>query len=610
MKGRLTGFGLVSAVCLALYWPGLMVWFAMDDFAWLGLRAAVHTWGDVLALFVSPMAQGTIRPLSERLYFVVLEGLFGLEALPFRVVAFAVQILNLWLAARLVERMTGSRLAGAAAALLWIVNSALALAMSWTSAFNQILWPCFLLASCHARWSWLTTGSGRARIAEWAFFLLGFGALELQVVYPAIAGAMTVLYRRERWREPIPLFAVAGAYAVFNRSIANKATTAVYQLYWDESIVATLGTYLRMVTGFWRPELPRDPEAWWLAGEVATALVLAAALLWQLWRRERAVAFGLVWFFAALAPILPLKNHISDYYLTVPCLGLAMAAGVCAAKRPVWALAPVLLYCAGSGYWARRVVDYNFERAEQGRVLFAGVVEASRLHPGKTILLTAVSSDQYWSVLNDSPFRLVNGLQVYLAPEGDANIEKHPDLGDPGRMVMAGPAAWAALEAGKAVIYSPAGGKLRNVTDAWRRLGREKWSGTLTTALEMGQPLPAGQLGEGWYQAEPGFRWASGRATVRLGAPGTAKEIVVEAFRGAEGGRRGVVRLEVRVSGVAAGRWELLKDDSPLRAVAALPEGVDRTKPVAVDLIVSPVLNEAGAGGRSLGLAVTRITMR
>ncbi|MFN0101379.1 MAG: hypothetical protein ACKV2U_04730 [Bryobacteraceae bacterium] len=606
----MAGFTLASALCLALYWPGLITWFSMDDFAWLGLRATISSWADLDSVLFSPMAQGTIRPLSERLYFLTLERLFGIEALPFRIVAFSVQMLNVWLVMRLVERMTGSRAGGAVSAVLWIVNSALALALSWSSAFNQILWPCFLLAGCHARWTWLTTGSRRARAAEWVFFVLGFGALELQVVYPAIAGAMTLLYRRERWKDLPPLFGVALAYASLNRYIARPQTSSVYTLYWDGGLWTTFGVYLRMATGIWRPDLVRDPASWWLAAECLAGFGLVAALLWLVWRRERMAAFGVLWFLVTVVPILPLKNHISDYYLTVPVLGLAMAAGVAVARRPLWAMFPALVYCAGSGYSAREAVEYRYDRAERGRILFAGVREAARLHPGKLILLTAVSSEQYWVGMNDNPFRLVPGLRVYLAPGGDENIEKHPELGNPENFVLSGPAARGALNAGQAVVYSPAGGKLRNVTSMWREIAQQRWRGELSPTVDAGQPLLAGQLGTGWHPLEQGFRWSEGRASLRLGALESAREITVDAFRPFEAGKRGKVVLSVRLNGVEAGRWEMESDSSSLNGNAPLPKSLDRTKPVAVELEVTPVLREEGPGGRLLGLAFGRIGLR
>jgi len=610
MNFRAAGFALAGAVCVALYWPGLVTWFSMDDFAWLGLRLSIANGDDLLSALFSPKAQGTIRPLSERLFFLTLEKLFGLDSLPFRAVAFSVQLLNLWMVQRLVERVTGERAAGVVTALLWTVNSALALAMSWSSAFNQLLWPCLMLAGCHARWTWLETGSRRARWAEWACFLLGFGALELQVVYPAIAAALTLLYRRERWRELLPFFAVSAAYTALNRAMARPQTNPVYMLYWDGGVVGTFGTYLRMATGMWRPEMFRPAEAWWVAGEVAVAVAALAGAGWLVWKRERWALFGCVWFLATLGPILPLKNHISDYYLTVPVLGLAMAMGVVAARRPAWAVLPVLVYAAGSGYWARRTVEYNFDRAEQGRLLFAGVSEAAQLHPGKLILLTSVSSEQYWGVMNDNPFRLVEGLRVYLAPGGDENIEKHPDLGDPARFVLPGPAARKALDSGQAVVYVPAGGKLRNVTPLWRELAARQWGGELATFVDVGQPLLASQLISGWHAIEQGFRWSEGRAVVRLGPPVGAARLTLDAFRGGEGGKRGNVTVTATVNGLEAGRWEMPREDSALSVSAPLPASIDRGAPVNVEIRITPVLREEGTGGRELGLAFGKIGLR
>jgi len=201
-------------------------------------------------------------------------------------------------------------------------------------------------------------------------------------------------------------------------------------------------------------------------------------------------------------------------------------------------------------------------------------------------------------------------LRVYLAPGADENIEKHPDLGDPARFVLAGPAARAALEDGQAVVYSPAGGKLRNVTALWRDLARQRWSGALSPMLDAGQSLLTGQLDDGWHPLEPGFRWAAGRAGLRLGAPGEARELSVEAFRGPEEGKRGPVTLIVMLNGAQAGRWVIAKENSSLAVSTALPASLDRTKPVVVELLISPVLREEGPGGRQLGLAFGKIGFR
>jgi hypothetical protein len=52
------------------------------------------------------------------------------------------------------------------------------------------------------------------------------------------------------------------------------------------------------------------------------------------------------------------------------------------------------------------------------------------------------------------------------------------------------------------------------------------------------------------------------------------------------------------------------KEDSSLAVTAALPEGLDRSKPVRVEVRIAPVLREPGPEGRELGLAFVKIGLR
>ncbi|HWC98819.1 MAG TPA: hypothetical protein VG456_18795, partial [Candidatus Sulfopaludibacter sp.] len=110
-------------LCLVLHWLGFLSWFRADDFAWLGLTPRVHGFHDLLIALFEPRAQGTIRPWSERAFFMAGYGLFGLNVLPYRIVIFATQFGALGLMAWIARRLTGSPAAGFLAALLWIVNS-------------------------------------------------------------------------------------------------------------------------------------------------------------------------------------------------------------------------------------------------------------------------------------------------------------------------------------------------------------------------------------------------------------------------------------------------------------------------------------------------------
>ncbi len=93
-----------------------------------------------------PAAQGTIRFWSERGFFLLFEKLFGLDSLPFRLWVFFTMAANLALIAWITLRITGSRIAGFLAPVLWTANTSLTLVMTWTSAYNEALCALFLLA--------------------------------------------------------------------------------------------------------------------------------------------------------------------------------------------------------------------------------------------------------------------------------------------------------------------------------------------------------------------------------------------------------------------------------------------------------------------------------
>ena len=59
-----------ALLCLLVHCRSFAAWFQADDFAWLGVGLHRHGLHDYLRALFAPMAQGTIRPLSERLFFM------------------------------------------------------------------------------------------------------------------------------------------------------------------------------------------------------------------------------------------------------------------------------------------------------------------------------------------------------------------------------------------------------------------------------------------------------------------------------------------------------------------------------------------------------------
>lgn len=516
------------AFCIAIYWLGIRIWFAQDDFAWLNLRNEVTGFRSLLDALFAPRAQGTIRPLSERGFFLLFSYFFGMRALPYRVFVFLNEFLNIVLVMLVTRKLTRSDIAAFAAPLLWIVNVGLIEPMSWTSVYNEIQCATFLLAAFYMFLLYIETGERRYYWAQFAIFVVGFGSLEIEVVYPAIAALYAVLFARRFLRSTIPMFAVSAAYAIIDRLIAAQDGGYYYQMSWRTgTLLWSFGQYWKLLLGI----APYGGMKGWSAARIDTVMVLLTAALlafvaWQTWKRRYLPLFFIGWFVIVLGPLLPLYHHVTDYYLAIPSIAIAMLAayGLSLAWRRGWmTAAPVcallLLYAMPSAIFAKKAMVYHFERADQARALVQSVAYAKRIHPGKMVLLDNVDDDLFRSAIYDSAFQPLGWNDIFLLPECRAQI--HPDSHSESvdRYFLPASAVAEAVKQDAAVVYSVDGRKLRNITASYRDELNSRPAPRLASDIDVGFPFFSSQVGDGWYPLENGYRWCGRRAMVYLPGP-------------------------------------------------------------------------------------------
>src|SRR5206468_2129325 len=93
------------------------------------------------------------------------------------------------------------------------------------------------------------SGQRRFYVAQWAVFLLGFGALEINVVYPAIAALHAFCFARRYLKQTLPMFLVSALYAVAHRSFAPPLRSDIYRMYFDPTLLKTFASYVRWTFG-------------------------------------------------------------------------------------------------------------------------------------------------------------------------------------------------------------------------------------------------------------------------------------------------------------------------------------------------------------------------
>lgn len=600
---------------LALYWPGLWIWFHQDDFAWLNLNLRLREGHSLWRLLFEPAAQGTIRPLSERLFFIGFFQAFGLNAFPYRVLVYATQVANLLLVAAIGRRLTGSKLAAFAACVFWVANAGTASSLAWTSTYNQVLCAFFALLAFYGFVRYVETGRRRFYIAQWAAFLAGFGALEVNAVYPAAAFAYALFRDRRYVPGTLPLMAVSAAYALLHNAVAPKPASGPYVLHWDWSLPGTLWRYWTCALG--ATEVSRAPV--WLgtaiSGILTGALLVFAVSAYR--ARRYLAAFPLAWFCIFLAPILPLRDHFTAYYLTIPAIGLGLLGGWafadawhCGRRWRVLALGLAGLYLAVMLPAGRSILDWHLRQGRTVRRLVLGVEAAQRRHPGKLLLLRGVSSDMFWLCVKDRPFGLVGAPQLFLAPGAEAAIEPHPELTKIDEYVLPERPALALLQSGAAVVYDVSRARPRNVTQLFRATLQARGELPLPRRIDAGQTWFAEQFLEGWQPIERGYRWMGRRARVRLGGPShPSQHLEVEGFCPAAQVEKGPLRLTVTVEGASLASFEIRQGDAAFRLPLRLPAELVGRPWVDVVLEVDRTF-WVPAEQRALGLAFGTFAIR
>jgi hypothetical protein len=509
---------------VVFYWPGLTTWFYQDDFGWLNLRHDVHSARDLAGALLAPKAHGNMRPLGENAYWLGLGTVFGVEPLPFHIVTFLTQAASLLLLGSIVRRLVAWAPAGLCAQILWLVNPGLAPAMGWSSIYNQVLSGFFFLLAFYFLLRHIETGRRAHEMAHWTAFVLGLGALEINVVYPALAALYVVFHARPYLKKILPMFAVSAAAVAAHFYFAPPAHAGVYAPQVGFALAATLWTY-------WRWALGTPPEG--------VALLMAASvvalIVWGLGRRESTALVAAAWFLFPLLPYLVLPDHKMDYYLVVPSIGIAMVGAYAlgsarsdwqAEARPTkevraalgWtrrSLIPlvILLYAVTSVRASWTVTRWQHARGERVEDLVLGVEEIHQAAPAKIILLDGIDPDVFWSGIADLPFRAKSIPGVYLAPGSDGAEYRS-------KYVLPQAIAKKALAANGAVVYRFDGQMLHNVTAHAGAL----WTEEEPRFVNIGDPVFGDYVGAGWREAADGRRRMDGAGTLHIAAPRSAAE--------------------------------------------------------------------------------------
>jgi hypothetical protein len=293
-----------------------------------------------------------------------------------------------------------------------------------------------------------------------------------------------------------------------------------------------------------------------------------------------------------LAPVLPLRDQIMDYYLAVPTSGLAMLSGYALVKAwsnplPWKIIAAVLLaaYIRPTVKTDWRVTNWWRDRSLSIERMVRGTERARQLHPHQAILLDGVDSRLFWAGVFHHPFALFGVPAVYLTPGSEGLIEPHPETGRVTDFVLPPGPTLRAIKRDDVVVYSVGLGAFKAITSAYGDAAMDSLSDEAPQHVELGNPLMTYLLGPEWYPPEDGHRWMPKHAMLRIGGPKTSSEkLRLQGFLAPAQLTQGPLLVRVTVDGMPLPEVVLIPAGTRFRVEFPLPPEAVRKRELQIGL--------------------------
>lgn len=394
----------LSIVVLLFFGPAFRVWFFQDDFALL--RWGVGFEQDWRTAFTTITGGGTYRPLTQQVYFGFMRQLFDLNAAAFHVLGIALHGINTLLAYFILRRLVRNPIAALGGALFYAVHFAHIGAVYWLSAITE---TALVFCQFLGLWAWMRYLGNKGRlyyVLTVLALLAGILSQETIVTMPFLLALYALFaghFRKLRYL--VPHFVLSLGYVAL-RLVVGVFPAGPYKPEWGLPMVVTFAKYFQHSFGIYDffPAVPHISEPMVRAAMVV--LALATSLIAA--RRFRATpwpVFGLLYFLAAIGPLLVYSHHFTDYYLGVPLLGLAIVVADvfdvwCDRPRAKWLrwvlAAVVVFYLVGTALEFRRTGRWFLQRGHYAHSLFQGMQQLTRrLPPGCAVEIRGVGEEAY-----------------------------------------------------------------------------------------------------------------------------------------------------------------------------------------------------------------------
>jgi hypothetical protein len=344
-QGEVIACVLLALAILAAYATVYGNAFLYDDYLLIVDNPLIQSWHSLPHLFAAPLTDVSryYRPLQNLAYLVLFQTT-GLSLPAFHALNVALHVLNACLIYALGIKMGFKRGAVLLATLIWALHPVQTEAVTYMSATADLLYTAFSLMGILAITPMATT---RHYGVACVFLVLACLSKESAISFPLLVAAGFYYAKDQRlaprsYVSAWPFFLITGLYGaarvamMMSHPIATAAAASVAATgnvaTTEYAFFAVLSMYARLL--FWpfglhmEHDLPAYTHITDGAVLIGIGVIVAVTVLILRPQTPRSLplSWGILWFFAALFPVLCIDGILYEHWLYLPSAGLLLGA--------------------------------------------------------------------------------------------------------------------------------------------------------------------------------------------------------------------------------------------------------------------------------------------
>ncbi len=334
---------LFISLSFLLYKDSFSSYFFQDD--WFSFKISkAQSLTNIVHFFIPRTDVIYYKPLGMQLPFFLLSSLFGINPLPFHILAFITHIINIIGLFLLIQILIKRDDIALLTSFLYATAPIHFTQFYWPAAYSFIAGPATFIYSFYLFLFFLNSQKRRFYVLSFGLFSLGLFTNEMVIVVPIILSLYLIIMDQKKYLKFTYIyFFVAFLLIITRLTLFSPPTSGSYQLSFGKHILLNLQAYI-----LWSLGLPEEIKAQFISfGKLNPQFIadfhpfilvfvmtffinILFFIVFPIFIHNRKTQplllkdslFSLAWFLCGLLPVIAFPKHTFTYFLAIPAIGL------------------------------------------------------------------------------------------------------------------------------------------------------------------------------------------------------------------------------------------------------------------------------------------------